>query len=366
MRRLPLLLIFLLAATSAIWAKDKPATMVQLPPKLLLPASFAGWTAKETPVENAHPANKNDALMQELGFKREAMAIYQNGPATLEVDAVQFADATSAYAFFADDANGAIENGNVNLRRGDTVVMAHFDGIAQPHLREDLQTLAKMLPVPFGSRGELPTLPNYLPKSGLNALSVQYALGPVGFAAMQSPLIGKLDFSTDAEVVTASYGSGTLTLVGYPTPQMAAAQLTSIAAMLQLAPQKALPDGLLGGNNEVAWRSGPLVALTSGMPQAQAIKLAHELHYESEITWNHTDGYVSDAWRAAHLYLGIFALAGILCSASIILGLFFGGARAISRVLRGKSASSVQDIEFISLDLGHGGNYKPGPPDLKD
>ena len=367
MRRLSQLLIFVLVAAGALCAADKPATIVQLPPKPLLPASFAGWTAKETPVEDAHPANKNDALMQELGFKREAMAIYQNGPATLEVDAVQFADATSAYAFFADDANGAIENGNVNFRRGDTVVMAHFDGAARPHLHEDLQTLAKALPIPFGSRGELPTLPTYLPKSGLNALSVQYALGPVGFAAMQSPLAGKLDFSTDAEAVVANYGSGTLTLVGYPTPQMAAAQLQSFATMLQLTPQKDLPDGLLGGspggNNEVAWRAGPLVALTSGMPQAQAVKLAHELHYESEITWNHTDGYVTDAWRAAHLYLGIFALAGILCAASVILGLFFGGARAITRVLRGKSASAVQDTEFISLDLGRGGDYKPKPKD---
>ncbi|HXB62263.1 MAG TPA: DUF6599 family protein [Acidobacteriaceae bacterium] len=355
MRRTSLLLIL---ALSAALPAQQPTTTLQLPPRPLLPMSFAGWTAKEAPVENAHPANKNDALMQELGFKREAMAIYQNGPATLEVDAVQFADATSAYAFFTDNANGAIENGTVNLRRGDTVVMAHFDGAAHPHLREDLQTLAKTLPVPFGSRGELPELPTYLPKSGLNTLSVQYALGPVGFSNTESPLAGKLDFSTDAEVVVGNYGSGTLTLIEYPTPQMAIAQLQSIATMLQLTAQKDLPDGLLGGNNEVAWRSGPLVALTSSMPQAQAVKLAHDVHYELAVTWDKPEGYVSDAWRAAHLYLGIFALAGILCGASIILGLFFGGARAISRLLRGKSASSVQDIEFISLDLGHGGDYK--------
>lgn len=230
-------------------------------------------------------------------------------------------------------------------------------------IHTDLKELAKALPIPFGIKAQPPALPNYLPKDGLNALSVLYAFGPQGLAPARSPLANHLDFNTGAEVVVGNYGSGTLTLVEYPTPQMAIAQLKSIATMLQLAPQKDLPDGLLGGNNEVAWRAGPLVALTSGMPQTQAVKLAHDLHYESEIIWDKPQGYVSDAWRAAHLYLGIFALAGILCAASVILGLFFGGARAISRVLRGKSASSVQDTEFISLDLGRGGDYRKTPKD---
>ncbi len=99
------------------------------------------------------------------------------------------------------------------------------------------------------------------------------------------------------------------------------------------------------------------------MPQAETIKLAHEIHYEAEITLNKPQGYVSEAWRAAHLYLGIAALAGILCAASVILGLFFGGARAIIRVMRGKSASAVEDTEFISLNLAHGPVHPDGKQD---
>ena len=310
----------------------------------------------------------NPAELVELGFRRDATAHYQKSGVILAVHATQFQDATGAYGLFAQQAkdNLRLQYDNhgthfTRFRNGDTVVVAQVDGALPPHLLDDLNILAKQLPIPTGSKAQLPELPDYLPKSGLDIESICYALGPAGFAITPSPLVSKLDFNTGAEVVVAKYGSGVLTLIEYPTPQMAAAQLKVLSAQLNLQPQRSLPDGLVGGNDEVMWRTGPLLGLTSSMPQAQAIKLASEVHYESEVTWNHTEGYVSDAWRAAHLYLGIFALAGILCAASVILGLFFGGARALTRVMRGKSASAVEDTEFISLDLGHGGDYKPGP-----
>jgi hypothetical protein len=373
MRRFTLFLIFLLVAAGALRAADKPATMLQLPPKPLLPMSFAGWTALSAPVETTAAPADQQALFTELGFKRKATATYNKNSVSLNVEAYQFQDATGAFGQYAGLGDGnppisiviEVKGGgdyDAEMRADDTVVFARSSGQLPPGLHNDLVVLSKTLPIPFGSKAELPSLPDYLPKNGLNDDSVQYALGPAGFASAPSPLAGKLDFNTGAEVVVANYHSGMLTLVEYPTPQMAAAQLQSIATILQLTPQKDLPDGLLGGNNEVIWRTGPLVALTSSMPQTQAVKLAHELHYEPEITWNHPEGYVSDAWRAAHLYLGIFALAGILCSASIILGLFFGGARAISRVLRGKSASSVQDIEFIRLDIERPVREQAAPP----
>jgi hypothetical protein len=375
MRRFSSLLIFALAAPLS--AQQKPATTLQLPPKPLLPQSFAGWTAAVVPVEAMQPIEPewrdDSADLTELGFRREATAQYAKGAEKLDVQAFQFQDATGAYGMFAASGEGTIRphsdgHGDdiARFRNGDTVVIATTDGGTWPHLADDLQALAKTLPIPFGSKGEIPSLPNYLPKSGLDVESVRYALGSQGFAHTQSPLAGKLDFNTGAEVVVANYGpfggSATLTLVEYPTPQMAAAQLKTIAASLQLAQQH---DDLFTGANMAAERSGPIIALASGLPQAQAIKLAGQVHYEAEITWNHPEGYVSDAWRAAHLYLGIFALAGILCAASVILGLFFGGARALSRVLRGKSASAVEDTEFISLDLGTGGELRKldAPPD---
>jgi hypothetical protein len=45
-------------------------------------------------------------------------------------------------------------------------------------------------------------------------------------------------------------------------------------------------------------------------------------------------------------------LVVILCGAAFILGLFFGGGRALFRFIRGKPVSTVSEEEFISLHLG--------------
>jgi len=366
-----LILPAVLASATLLPAQQKPVTTLQLPPRPLLPMSFAGWTATATPQEATHPIDsltgEDRDWMAELGFKREAIGTYRNGSGEIDVMALQFGDATGAYADFSgsDDANHPQLNASMQeavFRHRDVVVHIEYAKSGNKSWRDALPDLVRALPIATGSNAQLPTLPDYLPKDGLIRESVIYTLGPIGFSRSQSPLSGKLDFNTGAEVVVGQYGSGSLTLIEYPTPQMAIAQLKSIAASLNLQPQKSLPDGYLGDSNLVAWRTGPLVGLTSGLPQPQAVKLASQIHYSAEVTLDKPQGYISEAWRAAHLYLGIAALSGILCSAAVFFGLFFGGARAIIRVVQGKPASAAGEAEFISLDLGHGGNYRPPPP----
>jgi hypothetical protein len=60
---------------------------------------------------------------------------------------------------------------------------------------------------------------------------------------------------------------------------------------------------------------------------------------------------VSEVAKTAKLLLGIAYLIGILGSAAIFLGLFFGGGRALLRVMRGKSPSTLNEEQFISLKL---------------
>jgi len=99
-------------------------------------------------------------------------------------------------------------------------------------------------------------------------------------------------------------------------------------------------------------RSGPLVAVTSGSFSAdEASKLLHSINYTADITWNHPEGYVSEVSKTARLLVGIAYLIGILGSTAIILGLFFGGGRAVIRRLRGKPVSTLNDEDFISLKL---------------
>jgi hypothetical protein len=95
-----------------------------------------------------------------------------------------------------------------------------------------------------------------------------------------------------------------------------------------------------------------LVGITSGnLPAADAQRLLDRFNYEASVTWNHPQGYVPETTKAASLLLGIAALCGILGGTALVLGVFLGGGRALFRRLRGKSASSLSETEFIRLDL---------------
>jgi hypothetical protein len=60
---------------------------------------------------------------------------------------------------------------------------------------------------------------------------------------------------------------------------------------------------------------------------------------------------VSETAKTGKLLLGIIVLVLIGSGAAILLGFFLGGFRALYRIARGKPASSVYDVEFISLNL---------------
>jgi hypothetical protein len=162
-------------------------------------------------------------------------------------------------------------------------------------------------------------------------------------------------------VVTATYNAGdsqgNLTLIEYPTPQLAAAHLREIEAFLKAGntPQAAWPQALADSHPDILLtrRSGPIVAVTSGGFSASAAKaLLNKINYQADITWNNANGYVSEGAKVARLLLGIFALIGILGGAAILLGVFLGGGRAIVRKLRGKPLSALdEETEFIRLNL---------------
>jgi hypothetical protein len=167
-------------------------------------------------------------------------------------------------------------------------------------------------------------------------------------------------FDRGAETVTANYSLrsnvATLTIIDYPTPQMAAAQETAIRNYLKAGnqAQSAWPKPLQ--DSDVASlevrRSGPLVALVSGdaIPD-ESHKLLAQVHYDADIIALPPPTGESDVAKTAKLLMGIVALVIIGASAAILLGFFLGGGRALYRMARGKPVSSVYDEEFIHLDL---------------
>jgi hypothetical protein len=354
-------------------ALAKPAPAAPAPPPLL-PTDFAGWSLSgpvqdSTAPEAADAANA--AVLKEYGFQQFTTAHYTNGDNKLNVRAIRFQDASGAYGAFTFfrrpgslaeqiGRSAAWDGSHVLFWNGATLVDATLDKVT-PMTGSELRELAKALPQPPGSANVAPPLPGYLPRQDLDPNLTHYSLGPEAYARGGGVLPAALvDFALSAEAVTSNYssrdGDGQITLLIYPTPQMAAARLRDIDAFLKAGntrstwPQalaESRPDSLL------TRRSGPIIAVTSGsLPPATAHKLINQVNYQADVVWNNPQGYISDGSKVARLILGIFALTGLLGGAAILLGLFLGGGRALYRVLRGKPASAFQEeTEFIRLNL---------------
>ncbi len=319
----------------------------------LLPRAFADWK-QSVPEASAVPDPANAAVLREYGLKRAATTTYASGARRLTVRAWRFADATGAFGAFtflrqpsmkAVDVGqgGAVAGDHYLVWTGATVVDAGFTAAASNE-NAVLTALAATIPQPPGPESIPPSLPRYLPPEGLDAASIRYAIGPAAYERMGGVLPSNaLGFSQDAEVVSAQYGlqglRDTLTLVMYPTPQIAAAHLKII-------------DQIAQSSGMIARRIGPLVAVVSGSPPAaRAQQLLKQIRFNDYVTMDRPEGYISEAAKLSRLLLGIATLTGILLGAALLLGFFLGGGRALVRLLRGKPISSVSEEEFISLHL---------------
>lgn len=349
MRRIPILTIFGVAAVAWAMPAAKPA-----PP--LLPQSFAGWT--ETGPAATTPNAADAALLHEYGLVQYAEATYASGAHRLTVRAMRFGDATGAYGAFTLvrqpgmhaeklGREGAAAGDHFVFWNGTTAVDASFASPVKDE-RAALATLGGDLPAAWGPESIPPSLPHYLPAAGLDAMSVRYAIGAAAWARMGEALpAGTVDFSEDTEAVEAQYGAQpgnqgaqeTLTLLLYPTPQIANAHLKAIDAA-------ARPLGM------TTRRSGPLVALAVGSySAAKTQQLLDAVKFNDMVTINHPEGYVSETVKLYGLLKGITVLVVVLVCAALLLGLFLGGGRALVRKLKGKPVSSIADEEFISLHL---------------
>jgi hypothetical protein len=355
-------------------AKSSP-TKIELPPppKPLLPDAFAGWVSDEKPkvvIDAAQTDSGNAQALKEYGFQRSVSANYKRDNETLNLRALQFNDASGSYGAYTfyrqngwpkeDIGTGATSNKNrVLFWQGDVVIDATFSHIG-PMSAAELRELAKQLPKTFGNRAVAPPILGNLPQNSLDRQTTHYALGPVGYAgaggALPPDLIG---FDRGAEAVTANYslssGVATLTIIDYPTPQMAMAQETRIRDYIKAAAhaQPAFPKPLADSDQaslEVR-RSGPLVVLVSGdaIPD-ESHKLLGSVHFQEELV-SIPQPTESEVSKTGSLLFGIAQLVIVGSCAAILLGLFLGGGRAMYRLARGKPVSSVYEAEFIRLDL---------------
>jgi hypothetical protein len=346
-------------------------TMLVEPPAPLLPATL-GKLKRVADGDVGDGLGQVDAadaaVLKEDGLRRFARSEYTDGGQHVDLTVYRFIDASgaiSAYDYFKKPGvkpeklgDDAVRNGNeLLMRSGVSVVREDFKS-GSAAMSALTHELIDHLPKVSGTAAMAPLLPTLLPANGFDADSVKYALGPMGYAAMGGVLpADAVGFDKSAETVTArSKNGGVLTLVLYPTPQIAGEDGRAITALMNQ--RVAAGDASRAALGTVMMRrEGPLVVMTTGAwTAADAKKMVDEIHLNSEVSFDKPMPveFHAEVKKTYSLLQSIAIFCGISLVAMLVLGSFLGGGRALIRVMQGKPAAS--EPEFLHIDLsGPGG-----------
>jgi hypothetical protein len=354
----------LLAALMVLFAGLLPASAATPKGKSdsLLPDAFAGWQMTVPALISANPAAAdkiNSELLKEYGFNDFEDASYTRTDRTMRVKAIRFKDASGAYGAFTfyktpemqtekigDQAASA--NQRVLFYRGNVLVQVVLDRVT-PMSAAELRELAGNIPLATGSARNLPSLPLYLPRPGYVPNTAKYVVGPLGLANIGAPISSdEVEFERGAEVAQGQYNSGrgtaTLTLISYPTPQIAGERLRAMDAA-HAQPQ-------VGSTLFLTKRSGPLLAIVSGaISLREAKSLLASVNYDAEVTWNERTG-LSPRDNLGTLLGGIVLLTAIIIGMALVAGIAFGGIRILAkRLFPDRVFDRSRDVEIIELKL---------------
>ncbi|HEY4381447.1 MAG TPA: DUF6599 family protein [Acidobacteriaceae bacterium] len=351
-------------------------TMLLEPPTQLLPQRFGAWEQVKSGADGPSAATPDAAMqsvLKEDGLERSAASTYKRSGSgeTIVMKAFQFFDATgavAAYTYFRSPQgrpatqlklgpDASLEGNGLLFRSGTTVVEADSNSALRA---ADLEALQVALPKVSGPPGIEPLLPTLLPAKGFDTASVKYALGPVGYSAMggvlPSPVVG---FDRSAEALTVkSKSGGVLTMLLYPTPQIAGEDGRAI----ETAMNQRVAAGNSAGTVKLR-REGPLVLMTSGAWKASdAQKLVEGIHLRSEVSFDKPMPveFHAEVQKTYSLLESIVIFCAISAVAMVVLALFFGGGRALIRVMQGKPAAT--EPEFLHIDLSGSPGKRWGDP----
>jgi hypothetical protein len=265
----------------------------------------------------------DQALYNEYGLLASEQAEYSKADEHFTATAWHMRDSTGALAVFqARRPSGAVQDGPAQLaaRTSDGVILAfgnyvfQFTGsIPKP---ADLDQLYNQ--VPELEQSALPALPGFLPREGMIPNSERYLLGPVSLQRFDpgiAPSVVGFHLSVEGQLAKYQSTKGPITLVvfEYPTPNMARDKYQEF---------QNIPGA-------VVKRTGPLVGIILKPPDADAAeRVLGGLRYEAKLTLN--EKIPKDESKGfAKLILNVFAASGVLVALSILLGVAFGGFRAV-------------------------------------
>src|SRR5512146_2005264 len=205
--KLVTLLLGVLIAASALGQQAQQTEQTSLLPKV-----FAGWerTSDQAGTDPATVDQASSRVLKEYGFTDFETATYTQGDRKLTVKAARFQDASGAYGAFTFyrtlamktetiGTMAASDNERVFFFRSNVLVMADFDRITAMSAGE-LRELAADRPAKGGESSNLPTLPNYYPRTELQPNSAKYVLGPEALSVLNTPVaVSLVDFSMQPE-----------------------------------------------------------------------------------------------------------------------------------------------------------------------
>jgi len=330
----------------------------------ILPKGFAGWQQESFGSKSStSPADADQglaAVLKEYGFTDFQSASYAKGDRKLSLRAARFDDATGAYGAYTlysqpgmrteeIGRHGESAGDRVLFMQGNIVIEAKFDRVNAMSAAE-LRELAADLPEPPGNLAQPPSLAHWLPQPSFIEHSVKFATGPKSYDQVGSPLpASAVDFSKSPEVLTALYksdsGEAKLTLISYPTPQIAGTQLRCIEQN-----HASLEAGGTGAFS--IKRTGPLLVIASGQAsRSEAASLLASVNYEADVTYNEPT-FLSRKDNIGNLIVAVFGLIGLILAVALVFGLVFGGLRVILKKLYPERFfDRPEDANVITLNL---------------
>jgi len=374
--------ILLLVLPALAW----PAGTATTP--ALLPQSFSGW--QKTEHHNGTASTQvdavNAALLNEFGFTDYELATYERAGRKLHLKAARFSNATGSFGAFTlftspdmlaqEIGNGGfVSNGHVLFYKADILVDAVFETPTVMSAAE-LRALSDSLPAISGGAASLPEPVKYLPAQSYVAGSDHYAVGPATFSKLDSVLpVNIIGFDKSAEVAIGDYrtssGVARLTILSYPTPQIAMEHFREVLDWLAAAkdPEVAQPalaraeEGRkpsfqgtltlpLNPNSEVTFRrSGPMVILVSGsISRSEAVSLVQSVNFDADVRLLQRPPVTMSA--ITNLIVGCFILIAVLIAVCLVLGFLMGGVPVLlRRIFPNREFKHTQEVEIIKLNL---------------
>jgi hypothetical protein len=327
-----------------------------------LPQAFSGWRIDSQSVNTSKDLAAADAtdapVLKEYGFIDVESASYSRNGRKMQIKAARFSDATGAFGAFTYyvqpqmqvekiGERGASSNTRILFFKGNILVDATIEHLSAMS-GADLRSLADALPRLSNENGKLPTLPANLPSQSLERNTSRYIIGPEALARLGVPIPAQLiDFNKSAEVAIGKYrtsqGEASVTLVGYPTPQIARERMDAMQAA-----------SLIGGPFYFK-RTGPyVVAVNGNIPADEAQSLLASVNYDADVMQLQPTKPRPAEDRAGFIF-ALVMLCIIAVLAALVFGFVFGGIRILAnRMFPNRFFSRPESVEIIRLDLNQG------------